>query len=52
MLGSANGLWLRMWRCAVRRDDFASLARPASLGVAYAPPHLPAQSVSTSPIQF
>ncbi|MGW4959929.1 hypothetical protein ACWEPL_22150 [Nonomuraea sp. NPDC004186] len=52
MLGRANGLWLHVWRCAVRRDDFAGLARLASLWVASAPPHLPAQFVSTSPIQL
>jgi hypothetical protein len=50
--GHAFGLWLHVWRCAVRRSDYDTLARLAFTMLAHARYYPPAQFVSATPPIF
>ena len=50
--GHAFGLWLHVWRCAIRRDDYATLARLAFTMLDHARFYPPAQFTSATPPMF
>ena len=52
VLGAAFGWWLHVWRCAVRRGDYDTLARLASMWLAHARYYPPAQFVLATPPLF
>ncbi|MFG1963058.1 hypothetical protein [Nonomuraea sp. NPDC049028] len=49
---NAFGLWLHVWNCAARQGDYDTLARLASMWLAYARYYPPAQVVSATPPMF
>lgn len=50
--GHAFGLWLHVWQCAVRRDDYDTLARLAVTMLAHARYYPAAQFAPATPPQF
>ena len=50
--GHAFGLWLHVWNCAARRDDYATLARLAFTMLAHARAYPAAQFIPAVPPQF
>ena len=52
VLGHAFGLWLHVWRCAIRRGDYDTLARLAFTMLAHARFYPAAQFVPATPPMF
>ncbi|WP_433520170.1 hypothetical protein ACQP2T_63565 (plasmid) [Nonomuraea sp. CA-143628] len=52
VLGHAFGLWLHVWRCAVRAEDYATLARLAFTMLAHVRFYPAAQLIPAVPLQF
>ena len=50
--GHSFGLWLHVWRCAIRRSDYDTLARLADMWLAHARYYPPAQVVPATPPLF